>query len=590
MDEPLATSPDDADHLRALVDAALVPLFGGPPEHDSDNDMPITNGNGLVWVRVLESAPVVQIFSALVYDAVDLERAAFEVGVLNRDLQFLKFMLLDDTVMAYLYVPALPFAPRHLRAMLDLMCRTLNRIDQDLAARVGGTLAFGSETPESAEPDPDDAVHPALQTLVEIDADAPGSVTPEMAAAVCDLDRELILQLVTASNEREQTWTSRTEELLAEGDPEGLAEVCLAECRAAARMTTVLRRALRLVVEQEADRCSSDRRTTGRRAAATAPEAHAGRRPAGARHPRARVVRPVSPTLLPPQPTFTTMSEDKVWRLLRDQLGPDDVLFSGQRISAHDKDHEIDIGIAFADGGIVIAEVKGSQVWCDDGDWWMDRRGRKTRIHPVKQAREAQYALRTWLDRDPRWAGRTDLRWGHAVVLPYTDVNEDFALLDAQRWQVAGRSDLPGLATFLRDVVARQTNNKRLLHQDDLYALVDALNGRGLPQRDLIGEAAEREDTVERLSAEQSVILAAARQLHRVEVRGGAGSGKTWLAVEQARRLSREGQRVALTCYSRGLAAWLERRVAALPRKERPAYVGTFHNLGEQYAERSRRT
>ena len=131
--------------------------------------------------------------------------------------------------------------------------------------------------------------------------------------------------------------------------------------------------------------------------------------------------------------------------------------------------------------------------------------------------------------------------------------------------------------------MARQTNNKRLLDQDDLYALVDALNGRGLPQRDLIGEAAEREDAVERLSAEQSVILAAARQLNRVEVRGGAGSGKTWLAVEQARRLSREGQRVALTCYSRGLAAWLERRVAALPRKERPAYVGTFHNLGVEW-------
>ena len=265
VDEPLATSPDDPDHLRALVDAALVPLFGGLPEHDSDNDVPITNGNGLVWVRVLESAPVVQIFSALVYDAVDLERAAFEVWVLNRDLQFLKFMLLDDTVMAYLYVPALPFAPRHLRAMLDLMCRTLNRIDQDLAARVGGHLAFGSETSESAEPDPDDAVHPALQTLVEIDADAPGSVTPEMAAAVCDLDRELILQLVTASNEREQTWDLTREEVLAEGDPEGLADVCEAECRSAARMTTVLRRALRLVVEQEADRLLERPTYDGRR-------------------------------------------------------------------------------------------------------------------------------------------------------------------------------------------------------------------------------------------------------------------------------------------------------------------------------------
>ena len=40
---------------------------------------------------------------------------------------------------------------------------------------------------------------------------------------------------------------------------------------------------------------------------------------------------------------------------------------------------------------------------------------------------------------------------------------------------------------------------------------------------------------------------------------------------------------MALTCYSRGLAAWLERRVATFPRKERPAYVGTFHNLGVEW-------
>ncbi len=138
-------------------------------------------------------------------------------------------------------------------------------------------------------------------------------------------------------------------------------------------------------------------------------------------------------------------------------------------------------------------------------------------------------------------------------------------------------------------IVLGQTNGKRLLDQDDLAALRDVLNGRGLPQRDLIGAAAEREDEVERLSAEQAVILRAARLLNRVEIRGGAGSGKTWLAVEQARRLSRDGQRVALTCYSRGLAAWLERRVAALPRKERPAYVGTFHNLGVEWGAPSGR-
>jgi len=66
----------------------------------------------------------------------------------------------------------------------------------------------------------------------------------------------------------------------------------------------------------------------------------------------------------------------------------------------------------------------------------------------------------------------------------------------------------------------------------------------------------------------------------RIEIRGGAGSGKSWLAVEKARRLAMSGRRVALMCYSRGLAEYLGRRVDTLARGQRPAYVGTFHSLG----------
>src|SRR5690606_41590985 len=69
----------------------------------------------------------------------------------------------------------------------------------------------------------------------------------------------------------------------------------------------------------------------------------------------------------------------------------------------------------------------------------------------------------------------------------------------------------------------------------------------------------------------------------RGDVRGGAGSGKTFLAVEQARRLAQRGQRVALACYSHGLASYLERITASWPRRHRPAYVGEFHALGMQW-------
>ena len=104
-----------------------------------------------------------------------------------------------------------------------------------------------------------------------------------------------------------------------------------------------------------------------------------------------------------------------------------------------------------------------------------------------------------------------------------------------------------------------------------------------MPQRDVVARAAANETAADILTGQQAMILGAISQLSRVEIRGGAGSGKTYLAVEQARRLAKDGKRVALVCYSHGLASYLERLTAPWRRKEKPAYVGEFHELGIQW-------
>lgn len=148
---------------------------------------------------------------------------------------------------------------------------------------------------------------------------------------------------------------------------------------------------------------------------------------------------------------------------------------------------------------------------------------------------------------------------------------------------ISDRDDLDQLAERLRDLPRRQDTDLRVLEQDDVDVILDIVSGRGRSQRDLLAEAAEREDEAQRLTEAQSMILTATSLLNRVEIRGGAGSGKTWLAIEQARRLTQKGQRVALLCYSRGLAAYLRRHMETLPRRQRPAYVGEFHSLGHQW-------
>lgn len=281
-------------------------------------------------------------------------------------------------------------------------------------------------------------------------------------------------------------------------------------------------------------------------------------------------------------PRLANGAERKVWQALIDQLEPGDLVIPGKRVTDHLKDHEIDFFVAIEGAGIICLKVKGGEVWHDGDAWRQKRRGREVEIDPVRQAREACYALRSFIESDQRWTqGR--LRWDHIVVLPNTDLAEDFALPECPRWKVIDRTDLSDIAARLRHVLHSQELDRPLLTRDGIAQLGESLSGRGLPQRNVVARALENEDAADILTEHQSVILDAVRLLNRVEIRGGAGSGKTFLAMEQARRLARDGQRVALVCYSHGLASYLERITATWNRRQQPAYVGEFHDLGKRW-------
>jgi hypothetical protein len=123
----------------------------------------------------------------------------------------------------------------------------------------------------------------------------------------------------------------------------------------------------------------------------------------------------------------------------------------------------------------------------------------------------------------------------------------------------------------LAEIALAQEPANREATKEDVEILGEILRGRALPQADLLGYALERDDLMRALTEQQGVILDVSKLINRLEVRSGAGSGKTWLAIEQARRLTREGQQVALLCYSRGLATYLDRVTRAFGRRGRPA-------------------
>ena len=288
------------------------------------------------------------------------------------------------------------------------------------------------------------------------------------------------------------------------------------------------------------------------------------------------------PVTLPEEPRFANDWEEKVWRALDEQLGPEDLIVVGQRVTDHKKDHEIDFVVAMEGAGIICVEVKGGNVWHDGNTWRQSTASGPKAINPVEQVREGCYALRSFVEGDQRWK-QPWLRWDHGVVLPGARVSQDFALPDCPRWKVTDKSELTELASRLRAVLLDRDTTNPFLKLEGIEQLRTVLSGRGLTQRDIVARAQENEDAAQILTEHQAVILDAIRLLNRIEVRGGAGSGKTFLAVEQARRLSADGKRVALVCYSHGLASYLRRLTSSWSRRQQPAYVGEFHRLGVQW-------
>lgn len=297
------------------------------------------------------------------------------------------------------------------------------------------------------------------------------------------------------------------------------------------------------------------------------------------------------PRLIPTDPRFPTDSERAVWARLRDTLRPDDTLIANHRLTDSAKDHEADLVVVMPDVGVLVIEVKGAGITLRDGRWYMFRDGTQTPVDPVAQARDTRYAITDYVERDPRWRAGAHgrLRYAHAVVVPFTTLGDDFDLPDCPRWLIHDKHDLDRLAERLADIPLGFETHRVAPTADDCELIVEILSGRGVNATPSVeDESDERQERADRLTQEQGLILGVTRLLRRVEIRGGAGSGKTVLALTQARQLTRgrggrRPERVALLCYSLGLAHHFKRVVAGWDRRDRPGFVGTFEALANAW-------
>lgn len=246
-------------------------------------------------------------------------------------------------------------------------------------------------------------------------------------------------------------------------------------------------------------------------------------------------------------------------------------------------DGETDFVIVHPRRGALILEVKGGEIRyvAEMGKWFS--RSRNGRINEIKdpfyQARSACHSLLRFVKMLPSWPGD----WGpigYAVCfpdgefvsapLPQTprEIIIDGPQLDPAR--LGGR--IEAIFDFLADrrFEVSQGGAERLIK-----ALAHDLEIR-LPLSMQLQEA-DRE--IIRLSETQFRALDYLSGARRVAVAGPAGSGKTLIAAEKARRLAFEGKRVLFLCYNSALAAFLRELPALSEAKTAPIDVMTYHEL-----------
>jgi Nuclease-related domain/PhoH-like protein len=286
------------------------------------------------------------------------------------------------------------------------------------------------------------------------------------------------------------------------------------------------------------------------------------------------------PRCYPPEPEFGPgrTAERRVWEMLREQLPADAALLHSVPMIERAEEYEADLVIGWPGLGVAVIEVKGGHISRDHGRWYQSDRGGTHPIEdPLVRAQDCKHVLHRLLVQYGSEASAA--RFAHLVAFPFTGISPGWSYAGCPRDMILASSDLPAAAERIRTAIDRQGGGYAPLTSAGLESLLEVLEGQLPGQMSLLSWAEENEAYVDQLTRDQAKVMRILRMQRRLKVIGSAGTGKTWLALEHARLQAAAGERVALVCYSRGLARFLQRMTAPWPPAHRPAFAGLFHAL-----------
>jgi len=233
---------------------------------------------------------------------------------------------------------------------------------------------------------------------------------------------------------------------------------------------------------------------------------------------------------------------------------------------------EIDFVVLVPEGGLICLEVKGGKITCADGVWsTTDRHGARHQMKrsPFMQAREGMFALREELGNTfgPGHQASQCVT-GYAAVFP--DVPSPPKTPEFEPWESIDQDSLrQPISRTIQNLLKNQRRKLRVKKSPEFTSkTVREICQFLRPDFEVVVARStlirRTEAKLLRLTEEQYDVLDRLAENKRCLIKGPAGTGKTLLALEHARRSSAADVRTLFVCFNRVLGDWLATQTEGL--------------------------
>ncbi len=223
------------------------------------------------------------------------------------------------------------------------------------------------------------------------------------------------------------------------------------------------------------------------------------------------------------------------------------------------RESETDFIVFHAQKGILCIEAKAGHVYCDHGTWFYGSNIPMSRGGPYRQADINKWKLEKYFEQKGMLNMWQKCKTLHAVWFPSVknaELNTIQFPSEAEKAITLTEESLSNIEHDIEKIFALELPSGRgtsLTNSDSKKILENIL----CPSFDLVptvvSELGIKRNAFNRLLKEQANILNFLEEQPYAVINGAAGTGKTMIALEKARRHAEDGEKVLFLCFNRML-------------------------------------